>query len=367
LVEIEDRIDNSDSVGHVIDAPRTAAGPGAVVMNGHHPKPARDRVGSCTGQFGFTLVELLVVIAIIGILVALLLPAVQAAREAARRAKCVNNLKNVALALQNYHDVRKRLPGGSYYDPSGFPALPLHLTWAGELFPYIEEDSLYAKFIRTLPIDSPANKAAVETPVNVYICPSDPLANTPLLTNRAGAGDNNPTASPGLWYVACSGPTDPDFCVFGQDLVASPTNPTCQGCNWGTAVGGFCAVYKGPFFAGMFGRDPRGIKFKEVSDGLSNTFMIGETLPGTSVYNGIHCHNNGVYPTHTPLNYPADDKGVQGFDGTGRPAMAFKSLHPGGAHMAMGDASVQFVAETIDYLVWNALGTRAGAEVAALP
>jgi hypothetical protein len=188
-----------------------------------------------------------------------------------------------------------------------------------------------------------------------------------LLTNRAIAGDNNPTASPGLWYVGCSGPTAPDFCVFGADLVASPTNPTCQGCNWGTASGGFCAVYKGPFFAGMFGRDPRGVKFKEVRDGLTNTFMIGETLPGTSVYNGLHCHNNAVYPTTTALNYPSDDKGVQASDGTGRPAQAFKSLHPGGAHMAMGDASVQFLAESIDYLVWNALGTRAGAETAALP
>jgi hypothetical protein len=243
----------------------------------------------------------------------------------------------------------------------------MQFTWAGAIFPYIEEDSLYAKFITKFPVYSVVNKAAAETPVNVYICPSDPLANTPLLTNRAWANTINPAAAPGLWYVACSGPTAPDYCVFGADLVAAPTNPTCQGCNWGTAAGGLCAVYKGPFFAGMFGRDPRGVKFKEVSDGLSNTFMIGETLPGQTVYNCIHCHNNCVYPTHTPLNYPSDDKGVGGYDGTGRPAQAFKSLHLGGAHMAMGDASVQFVAETIDYLVWNALGTRAGAEVAKLP
>ena len=323
---------------------------------------------------GFTLVELLVVIAIIGILVALLLPAVQAAREAARRAKCVNNLKNIAIGLQNYASARGKLPGGSYYDPSGAFTPPLQHTWAAAIFPYIEEDGLFASFNAKFPIYSPVNKTAAETPINIYICPSDPLSTTPLLTNRAWANIINPASAPGLWYVACSGPTAPDDCYVGtgSQLVPSPTNPTCQGCNWGTAVGGYCVAYRGsfpgaPFFAGMFGRDPRGVKFKEVTDGLSNTFLVGETLPGSTVYNCVHCHNNNVVPTHGPLNSMIDDKGVAGFDGVGRPAQAFKSLHPGGAHMAMADASVQFVNESIDYLIWNALGTRAGGEVAKLP
>jgi prepilin-type processing-associated H-X9-DG protein len=117
----------------------------------------------------------------------------------------------------------------------------------------------------------------------------------------------------------------------------------------------------------MFGRDPRGVKFKEATDGLSNTFIVGETLPGSTAYNCLHCHNNPVLPTHWPFNSMVEDRGVAGFDGPGRPAQAFKSMHPGGAHMAMADASVQFIAETIDYRVWNALGTRAGDEVAGLP
>jgi prepilin-type N-terminal cleavage/methylation domain-containing protein len=316
---------------------------------------------------GFTLVELLVVIAIIGILVALLLPAVQSAREAARRAKCVNNLKNIAIGLQNYAGARGKLPGGAYYDPSGIFSPPLRHTWAAEIFPYIEEDGLFAAFNTKFPIYSSVNKTAAETPVNLYICPSDPLATTPLLTNRAWGGIAGPTAGPGLWYVACSGPTAPDGCYVGPDLIASPTNFNCQGCNWGTALGGHCAVYKGPFFAGMFGRDPRGVKFKEASDGLSNTFLVGETLPGSSVYNCLHCHNNPVLPTHWPFNSKVEDKGVAGFDGPGRPAQAFKSMHPGGAHMAMTDASVQFISESIDYRLWNALGTRAGDETAEIP
>jgi prepilin-type N-terminal cleavage/methylation domain-containing protein len=326
------------------------------------PLPARR--GHCSA---FTLVELLVVIAIIGILVALLLPAVQAAREAARRAKCLNNLKNVAIGLQNYHSAHGKLPGGSLWVPSGIFARPMRFTWAGAIFPYIEEGSLYAQFNTKFPLYSAVNKTAAETPVNLYICPSDPLGNTPLLSNRAWANHSNPAAAPGLWYVGCSGPTAPFYCVFGADLVPSPNNPTCQGCNWGSSDSGTCIGYQGAPFVGMFGRDPRGVSFEEVSDGLSNTFMVGETLPGQSVYNCIHCHNNCVYPTHTPLNMPADDKGVGGSDGISRPAQGFRSLHPGGAHMAMADASVQFVAESIDYLVWNGLGTRAGAEVAALP
>ena len=176
----------------------------------------------------FTLVELLVVIAIIGILVALLLPAVQAAREAARRAKCVNNLKNIAIGLQNYASARGKLPGGTYYDPSGVFTPPLQHTWAAAIFPYIEEDSLFASFNTKVPIYSPANKTAAETPISIYICPSDPLSTTPLLTNRAWANIINPASAPGLWYVACSGPTAPDDCYVGtgSQLVPSPTNPT---------------------------------------------------------------------------------------------------------------------------------------------
>jgi prepilin-type N-terminal cleavage/methylation domain-containing protein len=336
--------------------------------------PRHSATSRLPSENGFTLVELLVVIAIIGILIALLLPAVQAAREAGRRAQCTNNMKQVALGLHNYHGARKRLPGGSHYDPADIFTPPMNFTWAGKLLPYIEAEALFQQFNKRFPLGSPVNKAALETPIPTYICPSDPQSYQPLLPKRADWGvSNGATTSPGLWYAACIGPTCPDLCLIGPDTVPSPSNFNCQGCNYGTALGGSCQVYKlGPFFVGMFGRDPRAIQFREVTDGLSKTFMIGETLPGDSVYNGVHVHNYSTLPTHWAPNNGINDGVMTGVsptpnDGIGHRANSFKSKHPGGLQMAMGDGSVHFIVETIDYRLWNALGSRAGGETAMLP
>jgi prepilin-type N-terminal cleavage/methylation domain-containing protein/prepilin-type processing-associated H-X9-DG protein len=311
---------------------------------------------------GFTLVELLVVIAIIGILIALLLPAVQAAREAARMSQCSNNLKQIGIGMQNYHDVHKKLPFGSSYYPN------VTGNWCAFLLPFIEEQNLYNKFNFNSGLYAPINTTAVTTIVTTYICPSDPQGSSPILNNRpesnpASTPLNNPASVLGLWYPASMGPTQPDDCPFCNPDAPDSSNFCCQGCSFGTFS--FCANNPGAGnSAGMFGRYQRSFSFREVSDGLTHTFMVGETIPSHCAWNGAFNSNFPVYPTTIPLNTLVPDNGT----GANYPTTCgFKSYHSGGANFVMGDASVHFVADSIDYKLYNQLGSRAGAEMVALP
>ena len=307
----------------------------------------------------FTLVELLVVIAIIGILIALLLPAVQAAREAARRSTCTNNLKQVGLGLHNYHNLRNELPMGSSY-----PANNAGATWAMLLLPYIEQDPLFKTIDFKKTLFDPYHATLIRTPVKAYICPSDPQASEPVLGSRGDPGSPNPDTSAGLWYPGCIGPTHLDQCVYCANQTPGPTNYCCQGCNFGT-YGSYCpGGLPDGNTVGMFGRYPRGIRFAQVTDGLSNTFMAGETLPGHYIWNGIYMPNFPVAGTTIPLNTMVKDNN-QHTDWWR--ASGYKSMHPGGADMLLGDASVRFIPQTIDYRLWNELGTREGGEAVSMP
>lgn len=227
----------------------------------------------------------------------------------------------------------------------------------------------------------PDNTAAVTTVIPSLICPSDPQASQPILENRVWSpgsttvpGIQNPTRAIGLWYPACIGPTVPDYCTFSANTTASrpgpnSANPTCQGCNYGTETGSFCGSlgWTGKdTFAGMFGRSCYSIGFNEVPDGLSNTLMLGETLPGHNKYNCAYCTNMSVSTTHIPLNLMYTDESPSPMNGA-RYTYGFKSLHPGGVNFALGDGSVRFVNDTIDYVLINQLGTRNGGEIARLP
>jgi prepilin-type N-terminal cleavage/methylation domain-containing protein len=307
----------------------------------------------------FTLVELLVVIAIIGVLVALLLPAVQEAREAARRTKCSNNLKQLGLALHNYEDTHKRLPFGTpgCCTPNGS-------NWAVSIFPHIELGNLQDKLdlngnFKTTPQNATVIGQVTKLPA--FICPSDPAAVKPVMERYP----HNITPAHALWYAASMGPTHMDQCPYCSNPTPSAGNFCCQGWNFGTTAGG--GFQAGEFF-GMFGRYASAIRLGEVTDGLSNTLMVGETIPSHCMFMGVFSQNFPTSGTSIPLGTMVD-RGV-GKPGAGTEwfrSCGYKSFHRGGSNFALGDGSIRLLTNHIDYKLYNELGSRAGGEAVSVP
>lgn len=333
-----------------------------------------------TKRSGFTLVELLVVITIIGILIALLLPAVQAAREAARRGQCVNNLKQLALALHNYEQAFQVFPrynqlpavsgGAATY------AYPVHI----KLLPYIEQEALYDRIktaSRNFYLDAGADAIVAASPLPAFLCPSDRAF--PSTTVKGSCN-----------YPVCAGSN------IAWDIDASRQN------------GVFCF------------RDETKIAW--IEDGTSNTIMLGEHLTGdndntvyraeTDVVNGVpwpsgynqsthqgpitadqvntygqSCDANRashqsvmayrwsrgapaytVFTTLAPPNWKWPSCAVNsGSWGDSRGVYPPRSRHPGGVNLALADGAVKFVSETIDLATFQGLGSKNGKESASLP
>jgi prepilin-type N-terminal cleavage/methylation domain-containing protein len=336
---------------------------------------------------GFTLVELLVVIAIIGVLVALLLPAVQAAREAARRSQCANNLHNIGTALLNYADTHdETLPAATQYRPGRQVGNPPSDsgpggTWVMEILPFIEQVPLYNRFNRTVPVHADVNKDLLGLSLPILVCPSDSEA-PPGGVFQAGVkmdfGGLNRQDVPqmGLWYPVSAGPTHFDGCPFCPTPPAGQLNWCCQG----QRFGGWQVEARNdpmgppgtpaPTFAGLFGRWEKGIKLKDISDGLSNVILAGEQINTHCRYTCAHCPNFPIAPTNIPLNtflrHPdtglsAGQWNIDSADpeiGGYAEACGYKSRHPGGAHMLMTAGSVHFFSESIDFDLFVLLGCR---------
>jgi prepilin-type N-terminal cleavage/methylation domain-containing protein len=333
----------------------------------------------------FTLVELLVVIAIIGILIALLLPAVQAAREAARRTQCANNLKQIGLGFQNYHSTYNKLPYGSRYDQSG-AAAPAG-TWILLILPFAEQDALYDKFDLNVHLSHANNAEARKAVVPMLTCPSDPQARDPILNWRCNCCSSGPSISHGTWYLGSMGPVSCGPCQYCPSTTVSESNYCCKPNNCGdrpSSVAVEPPERKRVYTPGMFARYEASVIFSDVLDGLSNTIMAGETLPLHSIHNAAFAANYPLAPTNIPIN-TMKGTGWDGFKvnlnaltsgnyhtvGPNSPpyyeSHGFKSLHPTGAQFVMGDGSVRFLRQTISYPLFCALGTRKGGESAQLP
>jgi len=290
-----------------------------------------------SGRTGFTLVELLVVIAIVGMLIGLLLPAVQAAREAARRNQCSNNLKQIGLALQNYHEARKQLPEGWLADSAagdGDGDEGVGWGWASRILSYVEEEATF----RDIDIKSPiaaASPAVLTKVVSGYLCPSDAVAGSPTFNvgDEGGACDHDAAdANPGADVAARTNYVG----MFGTN---EPEEEAFKG--------------NGLFFANS--RMP----FRHVTDGLSKTIMVGErdSRLGGSLWIGMwegKCEaivRVVASGDHPPNGNPAS----RHFDD-------LSSRHGGGVNVVFADGHVDFITETIDRQLFQALCTRKAAD-----
>jgi prepilin-type N-terminal cleavage/methylation domain-containing protein/prepilin-type processing-associated H-X9-DG protein len=314
---------------------------------------------------GFTLVELLVVIAIIGILIALLLPAVQAAREAARRSQCTNNLKQIGLAMHNYNDRSKVFPFG--YLETTTPALELHrrTCWAQEIWPFIEQGPLYDKYMQDLNLwvmDVPPEIRDAQIPA--YQCPSD--GSQPAYGGSGGRRSNADGAQGN--YVVCTG-----------DGLNDPNDATQDGMPYNS---------RNNPLRGIFWENSH-TKFSDIIDGTSNTLLASEGIVrgsdvagptgsgwgGAGGYWGGAPHGGYGFTTLEPPNSPLPDliysckdenfpqAPCRGTGGTLPHYNFARSYHPGGANFAIADGSVRFISETIDLPTYHAIGTRRQGEV----
>jgi len=311
-------------------------------------------------RLGFTLIELLVVIAIIAILIALLVPAVQKVRESAARTQCSNNLKQIALGVHSYHDVRKSLPRNTSPNAYGYNDDGRSWSWLAVILPHIEQEPLYKQIIIATPVTSGTNppcffntfnnvQPAHATQVAVYLCPSDGTNSAPS-TNRAngstaaGAGNSN--------YAGVSG---------SNWAWGSYTNTGPSGSNNGLDVGD-----------GLFFRSDsiaaRGLTLIGIIDGTSNTMMVGEDIVDRNRHCGWTRSNYANGTCSIPLNN-ALTVGQPGYNNPGDwpNVYSFRSRHTGGANFAFADGRVTFVSDTIDIATYRALATRAGNEPVSTP
>ena len=351
---------------------------------------------------GFTLIELLVVIAIIAVLISLLLPAVQSAREAARRAQCVNNLKQIGLALHNYMSTFDSFPvciadssKGDIWGADGGNNL---LSWRALILPQMEANNAYNAMNTNRSMSNRADQWTAYMAINnAWICPSDDNLNGVSAGMRSASGvwGNYPNGNPPLTPAGApetrvpvanyQGSFGDNYCV---GPLSSPQPPWETPINTTPAPGqpqigfnGFWGTFFGPAFQsgqgqlrGLFSYRNQGIPtptISSITDGTSNTVMVGETIPAQVADNNFWNHNGCTFGTSMPINWetlrvPASGTPFGIDDYKNRFSYASKgakSKHPGGVNIGFADGSVKFIKNSINLPTWAALGSKSGGEV----
>ncbi len=314
---------------------------------------------------GFTLVELLVVISIIGILIGLLLPAVQSAREAARRLDCSNNLRQIALAVCNYESGKRVFPPGGIsptvkgkngWNRTTLPDFSSDFTWPTQILPQIEQMNIFKMYDFKQPPVSQVNAIARSQPVATYVCPND----------RAQIDEPRP-GQPG-------GPAE-NWIVWSRIRLN-------YAANYGNT--GYEQVdMQGVKFLGGFFTNGRACPASDIRDGMSNTLAFSEVLPGWGplylgppgdgmIAEGGQAFEGLLTPNSTSPDVVCNACPTQrAINGVGcvidmndaHQTMASRSAHPAGVNTAMGDASMRYISDTIDVQVWRALCSSRGREV----
>jgi prepilin-type N-terminal cleavage/methylation domain-containing protein/prepilin-type processing-associated H-X9-DG protein len=310
---------------------------------------------------GLTLIETLVVIAIIGTLIALLLPAVQKVREAASRASCANNLKQLALAAQMYNDACGRLPPGQigpyqWVVPNqpnyGWGPNSYGWSWLSRILPFIEQGNLFQA--GDIPNKTLAQSGIAANRIVLFLCPSDTAYNAPP---RTEAGDLIGFPAGNTNYKGVSGANwgyDSSQNLWFPTLWKNPgTNGSYDGLNHGDG-----AMFRTDIF------EPR--RLMSITDGLSNTLLVGEDIPALNKW----C--SWPYATHAygtcaiPPN--AEQANAQAFDTyVWYNNHSFRSRHPGGLQFALADGSVHFVTNAVSLPVYRGMATIQGGEVVDEP
>jgi len=335
---------------------------------------------------GFTLIELLVVIAIIAVLIALLLPAVQAAREAARRSQCVNNLKQLALTVQNYHDSNGCIvPSGSYWsattnDPNGHGPL-LNFSMKARCLPFMEQSAIYNainfSFTAYMYNDgSDTNLTAASAKISTFLCPSDMAVGHP---DPYASGSNYPNnAGLARYYngYECDGPAwylGTDANLKRIQTLASVTDGTSNTAIFSefvkgngrsitsTSKNGVGMVYSGASARNAFDGQPNPMFLHYQDCRNKGTTMIWDYKGERWIEHDTG--RGGVYHHVMPPNQKSCLFSGYGAMPTTDSITTASSNHSGGVNVAMMDGSVKFIKDSVSVPTWNALGTKASGEV----
>lgn len=282
---------------------------------------------------GFTLVELLVVIAIIGVLIGLLIPAVQRVRESSARAECGNHLKQVGLALHHFHDRNKALPPGytSAVDAKGNDLGP-GWGWAAHILPGVEQQPLFDRLQWTKGIEDPSNADGRVTPIAVYRCPSDRLAQATWTAKK-------------------------------YDSAGNPVVSVCE-LAWANYIGVFGINEPGVAGEGLFFRNSA-VRLREISDGTANTLAVGERAASLDRATWVGAVTGAELFPENSSNFVLGHTGEMHSPTEPTEGNNFSSDHPGGVQFLFADGHVQFLTGSMSASIFQALSTRAGGEPAS--